>query len=209
MNAPRPGRCLGDRIADLADGRLDPAAMERAYAHVAVCPACRAALEAQREVRARLAQPGVDPLEAPSDLLARLRGLGVAPLTPTGYGDAADAADAAIPVQAGVGRVPAGAAGVRPGVIVTGTHPSRVRRRHRRRIAVASAAGAAAMAVVAVVGGGSSAVSGPVRSGPSIAPVVDRLTAAHATSTDQMPFSGPRMVTAALTGPAGSTARRP
>lgn len=197
MNAPRPGRCLGDKIADLADGRLDPAAAERAYAHVAVCPRCRAALETQRDVRSHLAQ-SADPVDgAPDDLMSRLRGI------------AAPQPSAAIPAQPAAGRTPAGAAGVRPGVAATSTRPVGARRRHRTRIAIASAAGAAALAVVAAVGGGSAAVSGPARTTPSIAPVVDRLTDAHESSTDQMPFSGPRIVTAAFTGPSGSSAPQP
>ena len=200
MTAGRPGRCLGDRIVDLADDRLDPAAAERAYAHVALCPPCRAALEAQRAVRSTLAESGEAPVEASDDLIARLRA--VAAESP-----AADVAS--IPVQPAAGRVPAGAAGVRPGVAATTTRPSGARRRHRSRIALASAAGAAALAVVAAVGGGSAAVSGPSRPAPAIAPVVDRLTVAHETSTDRMPFSGPRIVTAAFGAPSGSTSSRP
>jgi hypothetical protein len=199
VKAPRPGRCLGDRIADLADGRLGPAVAERAYAHVAVCTRCRAALEAQREVRSRLAQ-SADPADgAEGDLMSRLRGIAATP------------ASTAIPAQPTAGRTPAGAAGVRPGSGSgsASTRPAGARRRHRTRIAIASAAGAAALVVVAAVGGGSSAVSGPARPAPSIAPVVDRLTDAHESSADQMPFSGPRIVTAAFSAPSGSSSPQP
>jgi anti-sigma factor RsiW len=197
VSSSRPGRCLGDRIVDLADGRLDPAAAERAYAHVAVCPRCRAALETQREVRARLAQTPPEPAQAPDDLIARLRGIPAVP------------PDATIPAQPAAGHGSAGRAGVRPGVRAVSTGPTPARRRHRTRIALASAAGAAALAVAAVVGGGSAAVSGPARTTPSIAPVVDRLTDAHESSTDQMPFSGPRIVTAAFDSPSGSSSPQP
>jgi hypothetical protein len=196
VTSSRPGRCLGDRIVDLADGRLDPAAAERAYAHVALCPRCRAALETQREVRARLAQSAPEPTQAPDDLIARLSGI------------AAVAPEPAIPAQPAAGRGSAGRAGVRPGVPSVPTRPS-ASRRHRTRIAVASAAGAAALAVAAVVGGGAASVSGPARTTPSIAPVVDRLTDAHESSTDQMPFSGPRIVTAAFGAPSGSSSPQP
>lgn len=193
MTLPRPGRCLGEKIADLADGRLDPAAAERAYAHVAVCPPCRAALEAQRDVRSRLAQSGGMPVDAPGDLIARLRDL---------------AGDPSIPAQPGAGRTPAGGAGVRPAVPAARTHPGAARR-HRTRLALASAAGAAAIAVVAVVATGSSATSSPVKPAPAIAPVVDRLADAHVVSTDQMPFSGPRIVQAGYSAPSGSSSRQP
>jgi hypothetical protein len=188
-----PGRCLGDKVADLADGRLAPAAAERALAHVAVCRTCRDALAAQREASARLStspQP-----EAPPDLLARLRRIDPAPAW-------SSPDSVAIPVQPAAGRRPAGAAGVRPGSTGSSLGPSAARRRHRRRITFVSAAGVAAVAVAALVGGTGSAVSGPAAPHPvlSIAPVVDRLTDAHAAATDQMPFSGPRIVTVAFTG---------
>ena len=73
-------------------------------------------------------------------------------------------------------------------------------------MAIASAAGAMALAVAVVVGGTTTAVTSSVPARPSIAPVVDALADAHATSADQMPFSGPRVVTA---GFAASTSSRP
>ena len=99
------GRCLGDRVADLADGRMPPAEAERAFAHVASCSACRAALDAQRAASSAL---DAAPAPAPSsDFLARLSAIPAA--TP-----AADplTAPAAIPAQPGAGQ--GGAAGVRP-----------------------------------------------------------------------------------------------
>ncbi|QAY62029.1 zf-HC2 domain-containing protein [Xylanimonas allomyrinae] len=52
--ARQPGH-LGDWLSPLADGQLAPAQAERALAHVAVCPACAAGLEAEREARRALA----------------------------------------------------------------------------------------------------------------------------------------------------------
>ena len=203
MSASRPGRCLGEKLADLADGRLDPAARDRAYAHLAGCPACRASLESQRDIRSRLAQSVSAPVDPSDDLMARLRGLAAAPPP------SIPAPAAGVGRAVGVGRAPAGAAGVRPPSTVTSTRPSGASRRHRRRVALVSAAGAAAFAVVAVVGGASSVVSGPARPSQSIAPLVDRLADAHMSTADQMPFSGPRIVTVAVAAPSGSTAPAP
>jgi hypothetical protein len=181
-------RCLGPRIADLADGRLEPAETERAFAHVAVCTTCRDALTAQRAVRSRLDTVGqVDP---PSELLGRLRGIaepGTEPVPP-------------IPTQGGAGLRPGGAAGRRPtGTSAASSRPPSPGR--RRRVVAAGAAGAAALAVAVVVGG-SSALTSTVVPRPSIAPVVDTFAAEHAASADLMPFSGPRIVTVSHVGPA-------
>jgi hypothetical protein len=189
-------RCLGPRIADLADGRLEPAEAERALAHVAVCTACRDALVAQRAVISRL--DTVDPVDPPSELLGRLRGIAEPSGDPL----------PAIPEQGGAGMRPGGAAGRGP----RGTGPASTRppaRRHRGRIALAGAAGAAAMAVAIVVGGSSALTSTVVTRSPSIAPVVDTLAVEHAVSADQMPFSGPRIITVGYAGPAAPDTAQP
>lgn len=183
-------RCLGPRIADLADGRLEPAEAERAFAHVAVCGPCRSALEAQRAVISRL--DGAAPAEPSADLLARLSGIaGPEPLR-------------SVPPQGGAGVHPGGAAGRRPpGPSPASTRPQQ--RRRRGRVAAAGAAGAAAIAVAVVVAvGGSSALTGAVVTRPAIAPVVDTLTDEHAVSADQMPLSGPRIVTVGYVDPSAS-----
>lgn len=181
-------RCLGPLIADLADGRLAPAEAERAYAHVAVCAACRDALAAQRAVIARLDTS--TPLEPTADLLGRLRAIPSdvpAPEAP----------------PAGAGVRPTGAAGTRP----AGRAASRPPRR-RSRVALAGAAGAAVLAVALAVGG-SAALAAVSTPGPAIAPVVDVLTDEHAASVDQMPLSGPRIVTVEYVDPAASASPQP
>ena len=47
--------CLGERITTLADGELGHNARDRALAHIASCASCRAAVEAERALKARLA----------------------------------------------------------------------------------------------------------------------------------------------------------
>jgi hypothetical protein len=74
---------------------------------------------------------------------------------------------------------------------------------------LASAAGAAALAVAAVVGAGSGATGGTVVRPASIAPVVDLLTYEHAASSEQLPLSGPRIVTVSLLDPSPSAASSP
>jgi hypothetical protein len=181
-------RCLGTRIADLADGRLSPAETERAFAHVAVCGTCHDALVAQRAVISRLDTVG--PIDPSSDLLSRLSGI-AAPGT------------AAVPAQGGAGVRPGGAAGRRPAGSPAGsTRPPA--RRTRGRLVLAGAASAAALAVAVVVGG-SSALTSAVVPRQAIAPVIDTLTDEHAVSADQMPFSGPRIVTVGYTDPVAAT----
>ena len=66
--------CLGDVVAALVDGELNHAARERAQRHLAHCDACRAEVDVQRRLKARLSGACREP--APSDALtARLLGL--------------------------------------------------------------------------------------------------------------------------------------
>ena len=66
--------CLGDVVAALVDGELDHAARERAQRHLAHCDTCRADVDVQRRLKARLSGACREP--APSDALtARLLGL--------------------------------------------------------------------------------------------------------------------------------------
>jgi hypothetical protein len=185
--------CLGDRVADLADGRMAPAEAEKAFAHVAVCERCRVSLDTQRAASAALREdvPGM-----PAGLLGRLQAI---PFSESEPGPAEPAA--AIPAQAVAGSTrPAGAAGVRPSAPTAPARPSASRRR-RTRAAVGSAVGAVAVAVAFTVTGAPAAVSGPSPApSPSIAPVVDALTAEHSASTRRMPFAGPQVVTAAFAG---------
>lgn len=70
--------CLGDVVAALVDGELDHAARERAQRHLANCDTCRAEVDAQRRLKARLTGLRADP-PAPDDTLTmRLLALSVA-----------------------------------------------------------------------------------------------------------------------------------
>ena len=93
-------RHLGDRVSALVDGELDPVARESALAHLVGCQRCRAALDAERRVKARLrALPANEPS---ADLLGSLF-----------------AAPAGIPWQRRPAPAPA-AASRRPGLVLAG-----------------------------------------------------------------------------------------
>lgn len=70
------GACLGDTLTALVDGELDHAARERALTHLAGCADCRAEVDAQRQLKARLAalKPELAP---PGELTERLLALAV------------------------------------------------------------------------------------------------------------------------------------
>ena len=190
------GRCLGARVADLADGRLSPSEADRAYAHVAGCSACAAALHAQRAISGGLR--AVSGQAAPTDdLVARLMRISEIPAPPV------DGVEAAIPVQGAsetrlVGR-PMHRARTGSGTPTTASAPSSTQPR-RRTIVVGAAAGVAAVAMAALLGG-SAALSAQVTVPTApLAPVVDTLAAVHVTSTDRLPLTGPQFQTVADSG---------
>ena len=137
--------CLGDVAAALVDGELDHAARERAQRHLAHCAACRAEVDAQRRLRARL--QGL-PAPVPSDaLLARLRALEVpGPALP-----GARTADSR------AGTAPVRPVGLRPAARAAGpaAPPGRPRRRTSRRRRAAAGSAFAALGVAAALALGS------------------------------------------------------
>jgi len=94
---------LGSRISALVDGQLDPAATERALAHVATCCTCAQDLAAARAARRALA--AADPVHPTEDLTARLlslsaQGVPAPPAAPRARDPFAVAGGAALPVAA-------------------------------------------------------------------------------------------------------------
>jgi anti-sigma factor RsiW len=188
-------RCLGARIADLADGRLTPAETERAYAHVASCPACRVALEAQRTASTVLGSTtGIEP---GADFLSRLAGI-------PEQGVPAPSAD--IPSQPSAGVRPAGGASVRPRAAApASTGPGR---RRSRQVAVGAAA-SAALALAAYVGVSSATAGAVLTPQPAIGRVVDTFAVEHAVSVDRMPLTGPLIQPVGYAAPSGSASPSP
>ncbi len=67
--------CLGDVTAALVDGELDHPARERAQRHLANCDPCRAEVDAQRRLKARLTGLRADPPMPDHTLTTRLLAL--------------------------------------------------------------------------------------------------------------------------------------
>ena len=67
-----PGGHLGGLVSALVDGQLDPAPAERAWAHVAACGSCRAAVETETWLKSRLSSlQATDAPAALADAIAR------------------------------------------------------------------------------------------------------------------------------------------
>jgi anti-sigma factor RsiW len=156
---------LDDLAAALADGELDHDQRDRALAHLAGCDPCRAEVDAQRRLKALIAnQP--DPEVSP-DLTMRLTAL--------------------VRTAAGPNRPDV----VRVSVTVSqrplGARPQPVAKRSRslrRRAATVSALGVALVAGVAAVGGGAE--------GPRVRPPVANFVDEHnATTTRLGPLNDP------------------
>jgi hypothetical protein len=191
-----PGH-LGERVSELVDGVLGHDDRDRAYAHLTHCADCRAHVEEERAIKARLAglpepafPPGLTarlldiPGSAQTDLLAEATSL-----TPPAHATAAVQPRHDVRVATRGSTGPATRRGrTRPG-------PERpASSRGRRRVRLATASGgtilAGALAVAFLVGGGSS--------GRAVNPPVDQFTVEHAAVTKEVPLSG-SSVTSAVT----------
>ena len=158
-------RCLGDVAAALVDGQLDHDARERAFVHLAHCSTCRAEADAQRRLKARLAQ--LEPPATPPDLAARL--LGIA--HPTAGQAGSSPQRRSDPVLRPAGR----ARGTkRPG-----------RRRTTRLLRVATGAVGVGLGAALLLGGG------PAAAPPAVDPGSPALFVDHARTTGQVPLSEP------------------
>jgi len=197
---------LGDRITDLVDGQLSPQAQERAHAHLAGCPECRAAVEAERLMKARLA--GLPAPQPGQDLTRRLLAMGgpQGPLAPrTGHVPgsprprpvaAPRPARAAFvspgparPVAISRGPVPRGPSFPGRPVLAGRTGrllPGAVPRGRRTRMA------AAVLGTLGVVGLGGvvhATTQAGGQSPPTVVPPVDSFVLEHATTSGDLPFT--------------------
>jgi anti-sigma factor RsiW len=212
---------LGELAAAVVDGQLDDEGRERALAHLAACAECRAEVDAQRKLKARLRALGDDQaLPAPSpELYERLAGIPQRPAIP------AHAKPPRLPFSSPLRSRPGRGRGA-PGAVGPRRPPARrgragtIRREAASRLRRTVAAGAG----VVVVGlGVAFAVGNPGQPGPPVAPSVDRFAVEHAATTGEIPFTEPAVgvnVSASLTGveltpasptasPAASVAGRP
>jgi anti-sigma factor RsiW len=135
---------LGDVVAALVDGELDHGARERAQSHLLHCDTCRAEVEAQRRLKARLG--GLLPPEPSPDLTARLLAMTVPGAPSPGRLDQPPPG----PVRPATLRPAARPAGARrPGLRRSARRGSAL----RRRAAVGSTLAVLGTAVLLVLGG--------------------------------------------------------
>lgn len=139
-------RCLGDVTAALVDGELDHAARERAQRHLANCDACRAEVDAQRRLKARLTGLRADPPAPDHTLTMRLLALAATGSDMTGPDMTGSDVVRSQPVGSthprGAKSAPPAPAGVRPR-----------RRRLRRRASAGAGLLALGLTAAFVLGG--------------------------------------------------------
>jgi anti-sigma factor RsiW len=178
---------LGGLVAAVVDGALDHEARERALGHLARCDACRAEVEAQRRIKARLS--GLGGPEVPAGLAERL--LALPDGTAAGPARVAELPQLRIAASFRP-RVPAAAGPSDRARPVAGRPAGRVA---RRRVAGAAAGGIAAfalsLATVLVLGS-------PDRAG-TIVPAVDSYTVEHSRTAVGVPGADPVVELAGLT----------
>ena len=176
--------CLGERITTLTDGELGHNARDRALAHIASCASCRAAVEAERALKARLSR-GMTPVpsEALTSRLLRLAEPGD-PLPPPTVRMPGTHRSAPLPLP---GR-PQHASTTRPGAARSASPATRTvgpARRGARRGALA----AGALSLVGVALGGV-LVLGSGAEAPVVRPTVARFSLEHAAAA-QLPLREP------------------
>jgi putative zinc finger protein len=182
---------LGPRVSPLVDGELGHEARDRALAHVAHCPICREALEAERSIKSLLSSAATP---EPSDrLLADLRGL-AEPGEPLGPRSRPMPLGPVVPTLPPPGRGPLGRRrdSRRP---MTGGRTTRV---VRARYAAAGALSVAGLVLGTAFAAGGSGATGT----PAVVPPAAELSVEHAATTSGLPLGDPAFtaVTASFGG---------
>jgi anti-sigma factor RsiW len=182
---------LGDRVPAFVDGQLPHSVRDRVLAHLAGCPACRAAVDAERAVKARLA--GLAAPAVSDDLTRKLLALAEpgGPLPPRRRPVGPEPRVSAVPSP---GRAGAAAAPGRPpgtGARRPLSTPMRalVPRRPRMPYLAAGSVGAMALALGAALLAGD-----PDEQGPALVPAVDRFATEHASTVGELPLLDPGML---------------
>jgi hypothetical protein len=224
----RADQHLGDRLAALIDGELSHESRDRALAHLATCPSCKAEADAQREVKSLFTE---SPAPAPSAaFLARLQGLPAEAPGDSGPPSASDSSSDSAPPAASRGDstafplhlLPGGrgrgsllgppALGQERGFRIYESGTARAHRGHRLAFAAAGAVSLAAFAIGGVVGGagagaasaGSTSGYGTVAAGNGLGQVgVARATAARTEEEREEQPVVPASQTGGRTVPAG------
>lgn len=179
---------LGARVSALVDGQLGHSERDRALAHVAHCPTCRAAVDAERTVKAVLAGAS---LPMPSDdLLASLHGL-AEPGGPVSPRPRSMPLGSVVPTLPPPGRGPFGSRR-------DSRRPARGRRAQRVRYAAAGAVSVAGLVLGTAFAAGGSAGAGAA----TVVPPAAELSVEHAATTAGFPLGDPAFtaVTASFGG---------
>ena len=169
-----------DKLSAVVDGALDHDSRDKVLSHLVGCDTCRAEVDAQRRLKARMAA-----LESPdpaTDLMQRL--MGVSSFSPEPREEVRPVLTPAVTLFPQRSAFPAGRSG--------GTRPGAPRTtRSRRRTGVLGAAGSAA--AVASLLGTAFVVGDPARSEqpPALQPPVASFSSDHASMTGGAPFADP------------------
>jgi anti-sigma factor RsiW len=168
-----------DKLSAVVDGALDHDSRDKVLSHLVGCDTCRAEVDAQRRLKARLT--AVESPEPSVDLMQRL--MGVSSFSPEPREEVRPVLTPAVSLFPRRSAFPAGRTGAtRPGA------PRNVR--SRRRTGVLGAAGSAA--AVASLLGTAFVVGDPARQEPpTLQPPVASFTSDHASTTSGAPFTDP------------------
>jgi hypothetical protein len=169
-----------DKLSAVVDGALDHDSRDKVLSHLVGCDTCRAEVDAQRRLKARLT--AVESPEPSNDLMQRL--MGVSSFAPEPREEVRPVLTPAVSLFPQRSAFPAGRTGAtRPGAPRTA--------RSRRRTGVLGAAGSAA--AVASLLGTAFVVGDPARQEqpPTLQPPVASFTSDHASTTSGAPFTDP------------------
>lgn len=190
MTGPLPSGHLREEVSGLVDGVLSDDARERALAHLTVCEACRAEVDAERRVKAAVA--GLPAPAMSAGLAARLLAVPAEPPSPRGGpAGAGPVQGPAALVRTGRRRRtrhrhPAPAGAERPAARPTGGRRAPATAgsgRRWRTVAGSMSLLAAAVAATFALGGGSGG-------GAAVTPPQDSVSQ-HVASTSRVPLVDP------------------
>lgn len=182
-----------DKLSAAVDGGLDHETREKVLSHLVGCDACRAEVDEQRRLKARML--GLDTPGPSEDLMQRL--LGVPAFSTEPREEVRPVLTPAVSLSPQHSVFPAARTGqTRP----SGQRPARTTT--RRRTTVLGAAGSAA--AVATLLGTAFVIGDPAREQqpPMLQPPVSSFSADYASTMSGYPFGDPAVLLTSLTGPA-------
>ncbi|MEV0801735.1 zf-HC2 domain-containing protein [Kribbella sp. NPDC050281] len=168
-----------DKLSAVVDGELDHDSRDKVLSHLVSCDTCRAEVDAQRRLKARMATQELP--EPSTDLMQRLMGVSSFSMEPRE--EVRPVLTPAVSLFPQRSAFPAGRSG--------STGPAPRTTRSRRRTGVLTAASSAA--AVASLLGTAFVVGDPARSEqpPALQPPVASFSADHASTTSGAPFADP------------------